>query len=53
MYKVTVQVCSYNKGTSAGCCIHITQLTMMHDVMYGMMSDSLSFQWFTTVLPLQ
>ena len=29
-----VQVCSYNKQTSANDCVHITQLTILHDVMY-------------------
>ena len=34
MCKATIQVCSYNKETSASDCAHKAQLTIMHDVMY-------------------
>ena len=30
----SIQVCSYNKETSANYIVYITQLTVMHDVMY-------------------
>ena len=34
MHKATIQVCSYNKETSASDYVDKAQLTIMHDIMY-------------------